>query len=127
MGRESQVKGASMEHAIQAAFGAREGVVVHRNLVAHAALRTGAQVLTGIGGKGAPDFVIEVRDPAGRWLQLWVESKNGDRAALTADQRAWHAAAARLGRHVLLARTLDDVHAAVEAVQRGELPRGEVA
>lgn len=127
MGRESQVKGASMEHAIQAAFGARAGVVVHRNLVAHATLRTGAQALTGIGGRGAPDFVLEVRDPAGRWLQLWVESKNGEYARLRPDQRAWHDAARRLGRHVLLARAIDDVHAAVAAIQRGELPRGEVA
>lgn len=123
MGHESQAKGASLERAILETFGARPGVIVHRNLVAHATLRTGAQVLTGVGGKGAPDFLLEVRDPAGRWLALWVESKCGEYARLRPDQRAWHAAAASLGRHVLLARSLDDVHDAVEAIRRGGLPR----
>lgn len=123
MGRESQVKGASLEHEIAREFGARKGVVLWRNQVAKATLRSGVQMLTGIGGKGAPDFLIEVRDHAGRWLALWVESKCGEYAALTKEQRAWHDAARALGRHVVLARSLDDVEGAVAAIQRGELPR----
>ena len=122
MGRASQQKGASLEREIEVALGAREGVVVHRNMVAHAALKSGAQVLTGLGGKGAPDFVLEVRDPRGRWVCVWVESKNGDHAKLSRDQRDWHAAAALLGRHVVLARSILDVVGAVERVQQGAMP-----
>lgn len=122
MGRASQQKGASLEREIEVALGAREGVVVHRNMVAHAALKSGAQVLTGLGGKGAPDFVLEVRDPRGRWVCVWVESKNGDHAKLSKEQREWHAAAALLGRHVVLARSIHDVVGAVERVQQGAMP-----
>jgi hypothetical protein len=122
MGRASQEKGASLEREIEVTFGARAGVVVHRNMVAHATLKSGAQVLTGLGGKGAPDFMIEVRDPRGRWVCVWVESKNGDHAKLTRDQRDWHAAAALLGRHVVLARSIHDVVGAVERVQQGAMP-----
>lgn len=122
MGRASQEKGASLEREIEVTFGALPGVVVHRNMVAHAALKSGAQVLTGLGGKGAPDFVIEVRDPRGRWVCVWVESKNGDHAKLSRDQRDWHAAAALLGRHVVLARSIHDVVGAVERVQQGAMP-----
>jgi hypothetical protein len=121
-GRESVRKGASLEREIEVALGARAGVVVHRNMVAHATLKSGAQVLTGIGGKGAPDFMIEVRDPRGRWVCVWVESKNGDHAKLSRDQRDWHAAAALLGRHVVLARSIHDVVGAVERVQQGAMP-----
>lgn len=122
MGRASQQKGASLEREIEVALGAREGVVVHRNMVAHAALKSGAQVLTGLGGKGAPDFLLEVRDPRGRWVGVWVESKNGDHAKLSKEQREWHAAAALLGRHVVLARSIHDVVGAVERVQQGAMP-----
>lgn len=121
MGRASQEKGASLEREIKVTLGAREGVVVHRNMVAHAELKSGAQVLTGLGGKGAPDFMIEVRDPRGRWICVWVESKNGEFAELTRDQRDWHAAAALLGRHVVLARSIHDVVGAVDRVQQGAL------
>jgi len=122
MARESQTKGASLEREIMLALGALPGVVIHRNVVAHAALRSGAQVLTGIGGKGAPDFLVEVRDARGRWLSLWVESKNGDHAKLSKEQREWHAAAALTGRHVVLARSVQDVTDAVERVQQGAMP-----
>lgn len=122
MGRASQEKGASLEREIEVALGALPGVVVHRNMVAHATLKSGAQVLTGIGGKGAPDFLLEVRDPRGRWVAVWVESKNGEFAKLTRDQRDWHAAAALLGRHVVLARSIHDVVGAVERVQQGAMP-----
>ena len=122
MGRASQQKGASLEREIEVALGAREGVVVHRNMVAHATLKSGAQVLTGLGGKGAPDFLLEVRDPRGRWVCVWVESKNGDHAKLSKEQREWHAAAALLGRHVVLARSIHDAVGAVERVQQGAMP-----
>jgi len=122
MGRASQEKGASLEREIEVTFGARAGVVVHRNMVAHATLKSGAQVLTGVGGKGAPDFMIEVRDPRGRWVCVWVESKCGDHAKLSKEQREWHDAAHKLGRHVVLARSIHDVVGAVERVQQGAMP-----
>lgn len=115
----SRAKGASLERAIMEAFGALPDVVVYRNVVAHAALRSGAQILTGIGGKGAPDFLLEVRTRAGHWCALWVETKNGDHARLSPEQRAWHDAARRLGRHVVLARSVDDVRQAVAAIRGG--------
>lgn len=119
MGDLSRLRGASLERAIMETFGALPDVVVYRNVVAHAALRSGAQILTGIGGKGAPDFLFEVRDRAGRWCALWVESKCGEHARLSPEQRAWHDAARRLGRHVVLARSADDVARAIEEIRGG--------
>ena len=119
MGRASQEKGAGFEHEILHALGSREGVVIWRNAVARAVLRSGAQVLTGIGGVGAPDFLLEVRDPRGIWRALWVESKHGEFARLSREQRQWHEAAHAMGRHVLLARSVPDVVAAVDEIQRG--------
>lgn len=122
MGRESQVKGASLERAIMLAFGAANGVIVHRNAVTHATLRSGAQILTGIGGKGAPDLLLEVRSLAGSWCALWVECKCGERARLSKEQRAWHEAASGMGRHVLLARSVEDVWGAVHIIRAGLTP-----
>lgn len=117
----SQSKGASLERAIAVAFGAHDGVIVHRNAVTHATLRSGAQILTGIGGKGSPDFLLEVRDARGRWCALWVECKAGEFARLSREQRAWHEAARNLGRHVVLARSVADVERAVEQIREGRL------
>lgn len=120
MGRASQERGASLEHEILRALGTREGVVIWRNGVARAVLRSGAQVLTGIGGEGAPDFLLEVRDSRGLWRALWVESKSGDHARLSPAQKRWHEAARAMGRHVIRARSVADVVAAVDAIQGGE-------
>lgn len=120
MGRASQERGKELEHEILRALGAREGVVIWRNAVARATLRSGAQVLTGLGGEGAPDFLLEVRDSRGLWRALWVESKHGDHARLSPAQKRWHEAAHAQGRHVLLARSVADVVAAVDAIQGGE-------
>ena len=117
MGRASQEKGASLEAEILRALGARPGVVIWRNAVARATLRSGAQVLTGIGGEGAPDFMLEVRDSLGLWRVLWVESKCGEFARLSREQRQWHEAAHAMGRHVVLARSVADVVAAVDEIQ----------
>lgn len=122
MGRESREKGASLERQIAAAFGAADGVIVHRNAVTHATLRSGAQILTGLGGKGAPDFLFEVRDLHGSWRALWVESKCGEFARLSREQRAWHEAAHLLGRHVVLARSVDDVRGAIHLIRAGLTP-----
>ena len=119
MGRASQEKGAGLEAEILRALGSREGVVIWRNSVARATLRSGAQVLTGIGGEGAPDFMLEVRDSLGLWRVLWVESKHGEFARLSREQRQWHEAAHAMGRHVVLARSVADVVAAVDEMQRG--------
>lgn len=120
MGRASQAQGASLEHEILRALGTREGVVIWRNAVARATLRSGAQVLTGLGGEGAPDFLLEVRDSRGLWRALWVESKCGESARLSRGQRQWHEAAHAQGRHVVLARSVGDVVAAVDEIQGGE-------
>lgn len=120
-GKESVRKGASLEREIEVALGALPGVIVWRNVVAKVMLRSGAQILSGIGGKGAPDFVVEVQGPRG-WRILWVESKCGEFAKLSKEQREWHAAAALLGRHVVLARSIHDVVGAVERVQQGAMP-----
>lgn len=118
MGRASQQKGTSLEREIEVALGALPGVIVWRNVVAKVMLRSGAQILSGIGGKGAPDFVVEVRGPLG-WRMLWVESKCGEFARLSKEQREWHEAARRLGRHVVLARSAQQVVEAVENMRSG--------
>ena len=121
MGRASQEKGASLEREIEIVLGALDGVIVWRNVVAKVMLRSGAQILSGIGGKGAPDFVVEVQSRGG-WRILWVESKCGDHAKLSKEQREWHEAAHKLGRHVVLARSVQEVVHAVEHMRAGFSP-----
>jgi hypothetical protein len=100
------------------ALGALPGVVVHRNQVAMATLETGARVLTGLGGKGAPDLMAEVRTASGVTACLWLECKAGT-GELNPDQRRWHAAAAHEGRHVAVVRSVDEALAAVARAKEG--------
>ncbi len=131
MQRES-AREADLQRDIMVALGALDGVVVSRNNVG-TALYGGARVEYGVGGKGAPDLLVEVRvdlGPMGRpsftgfvWVALWLEVKT-DTGALSKDQVRWHAAARSLGRHVAVVRSVEEARRAV-AHARGEVFRGE--
>jgi len=112
------VVGGLLEYDVRVALGALPGVVVHRNQVAMATLETGARVLTGLGGKGAPDLMAEVRTASGVTACLWLECKAGT-GELNPDQRRWHAAAAHEGRHVAVVRSVDEALAAVARAKEG--------
>ena len=112
--RQNARAGADLEDAVRLAIGALPGVIVHRNPQMLATSRTGTPVRTGIGGVGAPDLVCEVRGADGRYRVLWLECKSGG-GVLSKDQRRWHEAAAREGRHVVIVRSAQD---AVDAVRR---------
>lgn len=100
---------------IEAALGALPGVIVWRNEVGSAIQPSGARVAYGVGGVGAPDLLVEVQGADGRWACLWLEVKTPD-GALRPEQRTWHEAAHRLGRHVFVVRSVADAVAAVAAV-----------
>jgi len=110
--------GARLEYEVRRALGALPGVVVHRNPQIRATTPTGAAVLTGIGGKGAPDIVVEVRTASGVTACLWLECKAGT-GELNPDQKVWHAAAAREGRHVVIVRQVADATEAVAKLRAG--------
>ena len=123
MRRESALE-ADLQRDIMIALGALDGVVVSRNNVG-TALYGGARVEYGVGGKGAPDLLVEVRVDLGRasfagfvWVALWLEVKT-DTGALSKDQVRWHAAARSLGRHVAVVRSVEEARRAV-AHARGE-------
>lgn len=113
------------ERALQAAImrdlGALDGVVIHRNNVGTANYGT-TRVAYGLGGKGAPDLMIEVKITTNSfttaWAVLWVECKT-PHGRIDAHQKAWHAAARRAGRPCVVARCVDDVRAAISNVHRG--------
>ena len=124
MQRESVLE-ADLQRDIMVALGAEDGVVVSRNNVGTATYRTGARVEYGVGGKGAPDLLVEVRVDLGRpsftgfaWVALWLEVKT-ETGALSKDQVRWHAAARSLGRHVAVVRSVEEARRAV-AHARGE-------
>ncbi|TAK30981.1 MAG: hypothetical protein EPO40_06205 [Myxococcaceae bacterium] len=108
--------GTALEDAVVEAIGALPGVTVHRNQVRRATLPGGARVLTGIGGKGAPDLVAEVRAADGRTLLVWLECK-ANTGALNPDQKRWHAAAEYERRHVVIIREVADALDAVRNFQ----------
>ena len=108
---------AALMREIQAAIGSMDGVIVHRNNVG-VAMFNGARVEYGVGGKGAPDLVCEVRAHDGFWRVLWIEVKMPD-GVVEAHQTRWHAAARRQGRAVIIARHVDDVFEAIERVRAG--------
>ena len=105
--------GELLVHGIERALGAAPGVVIYRNAVMGATLKSGRPVLTGLGGKGAPDLYLEVRGADGEWRAVWMECKAGS-GDLNPDQVKWHAAAALMGRHVFVVRS---VEMAVEIVR----------
>ena len=112
----NQRAGAELEDAVRLAIGALPGVVVHRNPQMLATSRSGTPVHTGIGGVGAPDVLAEVRTRGGQWIALWLECKSGN-GVLTKEQRRWHDAAHREGRHIVVVRSVEDALAAVESAR----------
>lgn len=117
-----KIREAELQRDIMAALGALDGLVVSRNNVG-VATYGGARVEYGVGGKGAPDLLVEVRVDHPRvnfagfvWVALWLEVKT-DEGALSKDQVRWHAAAASMGRHVAVVRSVDDARRAVAHVR----------
>lgn len=103
-----------IQRDVMAALGRMAGVVVNRNNVGVAVFETDdgrrASVAYGVGGKGAPDLLVEVRvggEDSAAWLAVWMETKT-DVGALSKDQQAWHEAARRRGRHVYVVRTVTE-------------------
>jgi hypothetical protein len=111
---------------IEKAHGLRPGLIIERNSVAAATLRSGAQTLTGLGGKGAPDLYLECAAPGGVRGALWVECKAG-MGELNPDQRLWHRRASNQGRTVIVARCVDDVTRALGLVEAGRASEVEVS
>lgn len=114
---------ASLQRAIMVAIGALPGVCVHRNNVGTARYDSGARVEYGVGGKGAPDLIVEVRTPFGLWACVWLEVKT-ETGVLSRDQKQWHAAAEKMGRHVYVIRSVGHAEKIVESFKRGEVFRG---
>lgn len=109
---------AALMREIQAAIGSMDGVIVHRNNVG-VAMFNGARVEYGVGGKGAPDLVCEVRvDYAGGfcWATLWMEVKTPE-GVIEPHQTKWHLAARRQGRDCCVVRCVDDALHAIERVK----------
>lgn len=113
-----------LQAQIMRALGQMQGVVVWRNAVGTAVYEGGARVEYGVGGKGAPDLLLEVlHPPTGHWLAVWIEIKTpgGD---VRPDQKVWHAAARRItklspvARNVGIARSIADALAIVAEVQQ---------
>lgn len=126
--RQEAAREADLQRDIMVALGAEDGVVVSRNNVG-VAQYGGARVEYGVGGKGAPDLLVEVRVDLGRpslagfvWVALWIEVKT-ETGALSKDQVRWHAAARSLGRHVAVVRSVEEARRAV-AHTRGDVFRG---
>lgn len=112
--------GAAQEHDIEAALGCLPGVTVWRNAIIRARTESGARVLTGIGGKGAPDLLCEIEGPDGQVRAVWIESKAGT-GRLNPDQKRWHEAAARSGRHAYVVRSVGRALTIVETFRGGQI------
>ena len=119
------IVGGALVSEVSSALARLPGVAVERNAVMRARLPSGAQVITGVGGLGAPDVFCEVPTPAGVRACLWLECKSGE-GELSADQRKWHTRAAVVGRHVFTIRSVEQAVEIVRAFMRGEVVRGEV-
>ncbi len=119
--REEHAEERALQAAIMTEFGTLDDVVVNRNNVGTANYGT-AKVAYGLGGKGAPDLMIEVRITTNAftstWAVLWVECKTL-RGRIDKHQREWHAAARRRGRPCIVARSVGDVRVAIGDVRRG--------
>lgn len=110
--------GDELVRAVELDLGSRTDVVICRNPVIRARAPSGAAVLTGIGGKGAPDLHCEVKTDSGLWVCVWLECKAGT-GRLSPDQTAWREAALKRGRHVFTVRSVEDAREAVRSVQTG--------
>lgn len=108
---------AAIQRKIIEAIGSMDGVVCHRNNCGTATYG-GARIEYGVGGKGAPDLVCEVRAHDGFWRLLWIEVKAPD-GVVEPHQTHWHAVARGQGRETIVARCVSDALDAVEKVSRG--------
>ena len=119
--RTERTEERALQAAIMTEFGTLDDVVVNRNNVGTANYGT-AKVAYGLGGKGAPDLMIEVRITTNTftstWAVLWVEVKTPN-GRIDKHQREWHAAARRRGRPCVVARSVGDVRVAIGDVRRG--------
>lgn len=113
---------ARLQRAIMVDLGALEGVVVHRNNVGTATYG-GARVEYGVGGKGAPDLIVEVMAPSGLWACVWIEVKM-PAGRVEPHQVQWHMAARTLNRHAYVVRSVEHAQQIVESFKRGEVFRG---
>lgn len=114
-----------LQARIIATLGALPYVRVHRNNVGVAVYDGGARVEYGVGGKGAPDLLVEVRH-RDLWVATWLEIKTPD-GTVDPDQRKWHTAARHGvtlpsghvvggGRNVAVVRSEADAVAVVDEV-----------
>lgn len=125
-----QIAERALMNAIMHDVGALDGIVVHRNSVGGVQYGN-AHIKYGVGGKGAPDLMLEVeiktsiavpmsasRQIATLYCVLWVECKTATGRA-SKEQTAWHLAARKRGRPCIVARCVDDVRAAISCVRKG--------
>ena len=112
-----------LQRHIMAALGSLPHVVVHRNNVGVATFGEGARVEYGVGGRGAPDLLVEVHTRAGAlptdcdgvWAAVWMEVKT-DEGVLSKEQIEWHAAARKMHRNVCVVRSIAQALAVVDDV-----------
>jgi hypothetical protein len=119
------VVGGGLEYDVQRALGRLPWCVVIRNPIAHATLKSGAECLTGLGGKGAPDVHVEVLNPLGQWVVCWMECKAGA-GALNKEQREWHRRAQNRKRHAHVVRSVAHALEIVSEIHAGRVPPYEV-
>ena len=105
-----------LQHDIFAALGALPGVVCWRNNVGVAS-QGERSVAYGVGGKGAPDLLVEVQRGSW-WVAVWLEVKT-ETGRVRPEQKAWHDAARRMGRHVFVVRSVQDAVEVVEGIRGG--------
>ena len=117
------IVGNDLVRAVVTALGCLPGVTITRNPVMRVRLPSGGYAWTGIGGEGAPDLHVEIMTPGGVTACAWMECQNGERAELTRVQRAWHAAAEKMGRHVYVIRSVEQAEAVVQAFRTGSVVR----
>lgn len=111
----------ALMNSIMSTVGALDGIIVHRNSVGGVQYGD-AHIKYGVGGKGAPDLMLEIDVPmpfrTSTWCVLWIECKTATGRA-SKEQTAWHLAARKRGRPCIVARCDDDVRDAIERVRKG--------
>lgn len=107
----------ALQREIFAAIGALPGVVAWRNNVGVAS-QGETRVAYGVGGKGAPDLLVEVQRGSW-WVAVWLEVKTPE-GRVRPEQRAWHDAARRAGRHVHVVRSVEDALDVVRGIRGGQ-------
>lgn len=112
-----------MQGRVMLELGALHYVVVNRNNVGvakyddeHGKVH---RVKYGTGGNGAPDLLFEVLyegGPVPVWVALWIEMKT-ETGKLKPEQATWHAAAAKMHRNAVVARSVEQARYFVEMVR----------